>query len=132
MGSTAAAAKSQERRLTSRFPMHEDVTYKVSRSKHEPITGSGTTLNISSDGILFTTEEMLPVGRTVELSVNWPARLDGTCALKFVAVGRVVRSEASQAVARIERYQFKTRGTSLKAAAARAGLTGPEISCSRT
>jgi hypothetical protein len=85
-----------------------------------------------SDGILFTTEEMLPVGRTVELSVNWPARLDGTCALKFVAVGRVVRSEASQAVARIERYQFKTRGTSLKAAAARAGLTGPEISCSRT
>jgi hypothetical protein len=112
--------------------MHEDVTYKVLRSKHEPISGSGTTLNISSDGILFTTEEMLPVGRTVELAVNWPARLDGTCALKFVAVGRVVRSEASQAVARIERYQFKTRGTSLKAAAAKAGLMGPEISCSRT
>jgi hypothetical protein len=53
---------------------------------------------------------MLPVGRTVELSVNWPARLDGTCPLKFVAVGRVIRSEPHRAAVRIERYQFKTRG----------------------
>jgi hypothetical protein len=47
----------------------------------------------------------------VELSVNWPARLDGTCALKFVALGRVVRSEANRAAVRIERYEFRTRRT---------------------
>jgi hypothetical protein len=90
--------------------MQEDVTYKILQSKHQPISGSGTTLNISSSGILFSTQEALPLGQTVELSVNWPARLDGTCALKFVAVGRVVRSENTRAVVRIERYQFKTRG----------------------
>jgi len=45
----------------------------------------------------------------VELSVNWPARLDGTCALQFVATGRVVRSELNRAAVRIERYEFKTR-----------------------
>jgi hypothetical protein len=69
----------------------------------------GTTLNIGSGGILFTTEEKLPIGRTVELSVNWPARLDGTCPLQFVATGRVVRSDALRAAVRIEKYEFKTR-----------------------
>jgi hypothetical protein len=71
----------------------------------------GTTLNIGSGGILFTTEERLAPGRMVELSVNWPARLDGTCPLQFVATGRVVRSEANTAAVRIERYEFKTRST---------------------
>ena len=117
MGSSAK----QDRRRASRFPLREDLTYKVQRSKRESISGTGTTLNISSNGILFTTKEMLPVGRTAELSVNWPARLDGSCALKFVAFGRVVRSDTDQAVVRIERYQFKTRGAGasiLRAAAA--------------
>jgi hypothetical protein len=75
------------------------------------VIGTGRTLNIGSGGVLFTTEEQLPLGRSVELSVNWPARLDGTCPLKFVAVGRVVRSEAEIAAVRIERYEFRTRAS---------------------
>jgi hypothetical protein len=98
-----------ERRGTSRFPVREDVRYRVVHSKSGNISGSGTTLNIGSGGILFTTEDKLPLGRTVELSVNWPARLDGTCPLQFVATGRVVRSEENRAAVRIERYEFKTR-----------------------
>jgi hypothetical protein len=45
----------------------------------------------------------------VEISVNWPARLGGTCPLQFVAMGKVVRSEPGQAAVKIERYEFKTR-----------------------
>lgn len=100
-----------DRRGTIRFPVREELKYKVLQTKGEPITGSGQTLDIGSGGILFTAQEKLPVGRHVEISVNWPARLDGTCALKFVATGRVVRSDARQAAVRIERYEFKTRGT---------------------
>jgi hypothetical protein len=74
-------------------------------------TGMGTTLNIGSGGVLFTTEQRLPIGRVVEVAVNWPARLDGTCALKFVASGRVVRSEEGRAAVRIERYEFRTRAS---------------------
>jgi hypothetical protein len=84
-------------------------------AKGESVTGTGRTLNMGSGGILFTTEELLPVGRSVEVSVDWPAQLNGVCPLKFVAVGRVVRSEAKQAAVRIERYQFKTRGRSVVA-----------------
>ena len=112
-----------ERRGTSRFPVREDVRYRVVHSKTGNISGTGTTLNIGSGGILFTTEDKLPLGRTVELSVNWPARLDGTCPLQFVAVGRVVRSEDTRAAVRIDRYEFKTRGAN-GVAAASAAMSG--------
>jgi hypothetical protein len=99
-----------ERRGSSRYPVSEEVRYKVIHSRSSKTIGSGRTLNIGSGGILFTTQEKLPMGRVVELSVNWPARLGGTCPLQFVATGRVVRSEANMAAVRIERYEFKTRG----------------------
>lgn len=107
-----------DRRGTSRFPLREEVTYRVVNARALKISGTGKTLNIGSGGILFSTEERLPMGRTVELSVSWPARLGGTCPLKFVAVGRVVRSDPDKAVVRIERYEFKTRGTAGLAARA--------------
>jgi len=103
-------AGNHDRRTTIRFPMREEVRYRLLNTKAPGTSGSGRTLNIASGGILFTTEGQLPMGRSVEISVNWPARLDGTCPLKFVATGRVVRSEADRAAVRIERYEFRTRG----------------------
>ena len=98
-----------ERRGTNRFPVREDARYRIVQARAAKVSGVGTTLNIGSGGILFTTEDKLPIGRLVELSVNWPARLDGVCPLQFVATGRVVRSEGQRAAVRIERYEFKTR-----------------------
>ena len=109
---SAPIGGSQERRGTSRFPVREDVRYRLIQSRSTKISGCGSTLNIGSGGILFTTEDRLPIGRMVELSVNWPARLGGICPLQFVATGRVVRSEALRAAVRIERYEFKTRSVS--------------------
>src|ERR1035437_2196964 len=98
-----------DRRGTNRFPVREDIRYRVVQSRAATVSGCGSTLNIGSGGIFFTPEEKLPVGRIVELSVNWPARLDGICPLQFVATGRVVRSDGQRAAVRIERYEFKTR-----------------------
>jgi hypothetical protein len=98
-----------ERRATSRFPFTEEVRYRVLNSRTGIIAGSGKTLNMGSGGILFTTEQTLPLGRTVEVAVNWPARLDGTCPLQFVGIGRVVRAELNRAAVQIDRYEFKTR-----------------------
>ena len=99
-----------DRRGTSRFPLREGVRYRLLNYHGDRASGSGSTLNMGSGGILFTTEDLLPVGRSVELSVDWPAQLNGNCPLKLVAVGRVIRSELGQAAVRIERYEFKTRG----------------------
>ncbi len=79
------------------------------QSKSATVSGTGITLNFGSGGILFTTQKKLPMGSLVELSVNWPARLGGTCLLQVVATGRVVRSEENEAAIRLERYEFKTR-----------------------
>ena len=108
------------RRSTNRFPLRESIRYRVVQSRAAKVSGCGTTLNIGSSGILFTTEEKLPVGRMVELSVNWPARLDGVCPLQFVATGRVVRSDHQRAAVRIEKYEFRTRSSATVAAGATA------------
>jgi len=107
-----------DRRETNRFPVREEVRYRVLHAKGLLASGIGKTLDIGSGGILFTTEERLPMGRLVEVAVNWPVRLDGVCPLQFVAVGKVVRSEAAKAAVQIERYAFKTRGSNGAAAAA--------------
>jgi len=98
-----------ERRTNGRYPLREEASYREILSKSPASSGVGETLNMASGGILFTTRAKLPVGRTVEVAVNWPAKLGGTCPLKFVAVGRVVRSEDTQAAVRIQRYEFRTR-----------------------
>jgi hypothetical protein len=73
---------------------------------------------MGSGGFLFTTEDTLPVGRRVEVSVNWPVKLDGICPLQFVATGRVIRSDAQTAAVRIEKYEFRTRNMNSPAMAA--------------
>lgn len=106
--STQDAFDVMERRGSGRYPMDEDVTYRVQGKI--AVAGAGKSVNIGSGGIMFTTTTRLPLGRKVEVSVNWPALLDGSCPLKFVASGPVVRSDDASAVVRIERYEFRTRG----------------------
>jgi hypothetical protein len=90
-----------------------DVRYKVlggrERVKH---LGSGQTLNMSAKGVLFTTESTLVEGQVIELAVSWPALLNGVLPLKLVAQGLVVRIEDKRAAITIERYEFKTCGSS--------------------
>jgi hypothetical protein len=99
-----------ERRTAIRFGIEQDVLYRILDHRAAvPESGAGKTLDISSAGVLFETVQQLRSGKRVELSVNWPAQLEGGCPLKFVAVGRVVRAEETRAAMRIEQYEFRTR-----------------------
>jgi len=97
-----------DRRETSRFPVRRTSDTVCSMPKGCQAVESGRPGH-RSGGILFTTQERLPLGRLVEVAVNWPVRLGGACPLQFVAVGKVVRSEATKAAVQIMRYEFKTR-----------------------
>lgn len=109
-GSAATpAADVADRRAAVRFPIEQEVRYKIfNRNTIE--VGTGRTINMSSNGVLFTTERTLAPGERLEVAVNWPAQLDNRCALKLVTTGRVVRSEATRAAIAIERYEFRTQG----------------------
>jgi c-di-GMP-binding flagellar brake protein YcgR len=102
-----------ERRASGRFRIEQEIRYRMLDRKNGNRCGSGRTLDMSSGGVLFTADESLPVGKRVELAVDWPARLDGRCALKFVATGPVVRTQAGAAAIAIERYEFRTKGSGL-------------------
>ena len=98
-----------DRRSAVRFPIEQEVRYKVfNRNTIE--VGSGRTVNMSSNGVLFTTERALAVGERLEVAVKWPAQLDNKCPLKLVTTGRVVRSDGDRAAIAIERYEFRTQG----------------------
>ncbi len=103
-----------DRRASSRLPIEREVRYKVlGVKKSVTCVGSGKTLNMSSRGILFTTESTLQVGASVEIAISWPVQLDETTHLKLVVLGELVRSDERRAVVSIQRYEFKTRGLNL-------------------
>jgi PilZ domain len=89
--------------------------YRLFKSKVERVAGVGETVDISSNGIAFITSEPLPPARVIEVSLDWPACLDGKYPLQFVASGRIVRCTATTVAIRIRDYQFKLRATALAA-----------------
>jgi hypothetical protein len=99
-----------ERRGADRFPIEQDVKYRVISRRQGDGAGTGKTLNMSSSGILFSTDEDLQPGRQVEVSVAWPAQLNNKTPLKLVARGRVVRVEERRAALEIQHYEFRTQG----------------------
>jgi hypothetical protein len=82
---------SPNRRGSERLGIQRDVQYRILNNKTVEAAVTGKTVNMSSSGVLFSTEQVLFPGRRVELSINWPAQLNSKCALKLVARGRVVR-----------------------------------------
>lgn len=99
-----------DRRSADRFPIEREVRYRVLTRKTsvEGESGVGVTVNMSSNGVLFTTDRYLLPGRRLEVSISWPAQLNSKVALKLVARGRVVRSEEGRAAIEIHQYEFRT------------------------
>ncbi len=99
-----------ERRQSSRFPVVRAVRFKMMSGGSATESGRGHTVNISSTGALFTTERQLASGKWIELSISWPAQLDGICPLQLVAEGCVVRTEPGKAALEFQRCEFRTVG----------------------
>ena len=100
-----------DRRADHRYEISLELRWKVVRRRQTIDTGSGRTVDMSSGGILFESTRPLPVGRNVELSINWPALLQNVTPLQLIAYGRIVRSEGYRAAMRISQHEFKTLGT---------------------
>jgi PilZ domain len=98
-----------DRRHSDRFPIEREVRYRVLSKRSGEEAGDGRTINISSSGVLFTSEHILLPGRRLELSISWPAQLNNKVALKLVAKGRVVRFEQGRAAIEIQQYEFRTQ-----------------------
>ncbi len=113
MGNTIAAGTPDvvptERRKSSRFPIERELRYKTLNQRSEILAGNGKTLNISSSGVLFTSDHDLPVGTRLEVSISWPAQLNEKCLLNLVARGRITRHAKDQLALQIQQYEFRTQ-----------------------
>lgn len=102
-----------DRRRSARYPIEREIRFVVSsrRKTDNNEVGSGRTINISSNGILFSTNQHITAGSRIKMAVDWPVKLENNCQLKLSAFGRVVRCDDGTAAVEIEQYEFRTRGT---------------------
>jgi len=112
-----------ERRAAVRYPIILDARYRT-LSKKSTECGIGRTVDISSGGLLIASVHNVIVGVRLEVAVEWPALLDGTTELLFVANGEVVRVWESSFALKLSRYQFHTTRRKVRSAAAGVGYSG--------
>lgn len=98
-----------DRRRDRRYTISMELRYKVTRGKQVLEMGTGRTLDISSGGIAFTTDQPLPVGMMAELWVNWPVPLNGQ-PLRLVVLGRIVRNGRRGTAIQSVRHEFRMAG----------------------
>jgi len=113
---------SPERRASTRFPLTLEVRYAVSGRRAPLETGSGRTIDLSSSGLSFNADRPLLTGQTLDLSIDWPALLNGGVQLQLIMSGVVVRTDGTATALQIQRHEFRTRRVGLKAAPPQAKL----------
>jgi hypothetical protein len=103
---------SGDQRLNGRYPITLELQYKLLHKGRVEHLGVGRTLNISSGGVLFEADGLLPPTGPIELALSWPFLLEGICNLKLVMRGRIVRCDTgSRAIAvKAEYHEFHTAG----------------------
>jgi hypothetical protein len=103
--------KLEEQRRSARYLLELTLQFKSSYRRKTVVSGTGRTLDISSSGLLFVSDQQLKPGMKVELSINWPVKLHGETALQLVVRGIVVRVVGSATAIRMKQRDFHTRRT---------------------
>jgi hypothetical protein len=98
-----------ERRQKFRFPIQRELRYKIVRDGQVLDSGTGQTINIGSGGVAFRLDRALAPGRYIQLSVSWPVLLEGSCPMRLVAYGRILRSAGGRCACTIDKYEFHTQ-----------------------
>ena len=72
--------------------------------------GTGSTQDISSGGICFSTATPPRAGLDVKLQIAWPHLLQNVCPLELLVWGATLRSDSRGTMVRIRSYEFRTCG----------------------
>lgn len=104
----------EDRRSGRRYLIGLNVRWKVLHGKGVSASGTGTTVDLSSGGLLFETTRELHVGGTIQLSIAWPVLLRNVAPLQLIVVGEVVRVTGRRVGVRMLNHEFRTVGIALE------------------
>jgi PilZ domain-containing protein len=98
------AGNSAERRSRQRYPIRMPLFCRV---LHKGFTTTlGETINMSSSGLLFSTNEPVPAHATLELYIEWPAASRDGGLLKLEVFAKTVRSEGNLVAAEMRSHRL--------------------------
>ena len=103
------------RRAACRFDVKVPLEYCVSDSPR-PAWKLGNSINVSSSGVLITTEECLSMGSVLEIAMNWPSALQGKSTVRLFMIGRVPQTFRATAGAAEQRRNGEARNEMICAA----------------
>jgi c-di-GMP-binding flagellar brake protein YcgR len=102
-----------ERRRAGRYSIEREMKWKWHGKRTREAPEHGRTVNISSSGVLFTTSFCLPLGKVVQMGINWPGASQSEDGLQLLAKGRVVRSDAGYTAVEFQQRVFQARDSRL-------------------
>ncbi len=96
-----------ERRRSRRYDLHLPVHYRVSERGSAARSGTGTTCEVSTNGLSFRTRKPLRVGSHVEMVIDWPAKFADEFPVDLRMTGFIVRSRNGRVGVRITSHKFR-------------------------
>jgi hypothetical protein len=93
------------------YPVKIEVRYRFWGRSRLLKTGMGRTVDISNSVILFESEDTLPLGRRINLTIPWPARGNPEVRLALHVVGRTVGGLGNRTTVEILRCGFCARAS---------------------
>ena len=100
--------RDDERRSGRRFAIDTELCYMLRRGKTILATGTGRTVDMSSSGILVSSTQGLYISAEIELSIAWPACIDGKVPMQLCVIGQTVRVQRNLTGIRILKHEFRT------------------------
>ena len=106
-----------EQRRSRRFELK--LPFELLKSGSKPVSKVGETKNLSSGGVLFTSDASMEIGDPIEYLVTLPTSVKQGVPVRLHCVGKVMRNHENPSVgssgscavaATIERYEFVRSG----------------------
>jgi hypothetical protein len=118
----ASAALTTDSRSRPRYEVSLELQFSYRRGKCT-YHGTGRTRDFNDKAICFESDQELPGGVPLELSIAWPVGLQGLVPLEMVVQGALVRRHPGLAVLHLDKFEFRTQGEgSFHERAAQGGL----------
>src|SRR6266542_4700512 len=93
------------RRSAQRHAFEMEMSYRCKEGKRT-YTGTGTTIDFSSNGLSFRPDRLLAVGSGLTFRIFWPAP---NTTVDLIGSGKVVRSSGAEVGVKVAEWSFEQR-----------------------